>query len=365
MLKSNEKNCEIEFWRFVFSSIILLHHAIYLPKYEGGLFGDGSCAVEFFFIVSGYLLMASVTKANKSIDDKSISIMEDTKDFMIRKIKSFYPEVFIAGTWALMLTIVTNTEKMKDLLYRLLGGIINDVFLLRMTGVYEYTGVNAVVWYISTLLICSLIYYPLLRKYPKRMTNVIIPLLSFFIIGYFMQTGDLSVRNPDAWAVFTYRGNFRGFAEIGLGIILFEVVQALKCFRFNKKGKLLLTLVKWGAYCTTITWMIVSRGRGELLCIILFCVAIAITFSEQSMDSCMYNNKMILWLGKFSFPLYLSHIIYANRLVNLVPTSWDFSMLLVCYLICSIMTAVVVMFVSDHIRSHKVCFKIVGLIINT
>lgn len=57
-----KRNGKIELLRFLFAVIIVLHHSRQLLGDENCLFLGGSLGVEFFFIVSGYLMMSSIEK---------------------------------------------------------------------------------------------------------------------------------------------------------------------------------------------------------------------------------------------------------------------------------------------------------------
>ncbi len=94
-LTHNKRNGEIDFLRFLFASIILLHHSSLVLCDEIWLFLGGSLAVEFFFLVSGYLLMASVVKANQKTKPSTM-LGTETSDLLLRKIQSIIPEWFIA-----------------------------------------------------------------------------------------------------------------------------------------------------------------------------------------------------------------------------------------------------------------------------
>lgn len=84
MIKQTSRNGKIDFLRFVFSICIVLNHAkIFLPA--GPLadrFMGYSLAVEFFFLVSGYLLMATIEKAEKN---RALPLPKETGRFMLRK----------------------------------------------------------------------------------------------------------------------------------------------------------------------------------------------------------------------------------------------------------------------------------------
>ena len=78
-----EKNINIELWRFIFTILICLLH--FGTKINNTVyFRGGYIAVEFFFILSGYLLMV---KVNNNYSDNQL-------DFTLQKIKRLYPHIF-------------------------------------------------------------------------------------------------------------------------------------------------------------------------------------------------------------------------------------------------------------------------------
>ena len=57
----------IEFWRLIFAISIVLCHSMYLPTNKNGInLHVNSLAVEFFFILSGFLMARSVLINKKS-----------------------------------------------------------------------------------------------------------------------------------------------------------------------------------------------------------------------------------------------------------------------------------------------------------
>lgn len=60
-----QHNVTIDFLRFLFSVIVVLHHSRYVLGDDNCYFLGGSLAVEFFFFVSGYLLLVGADKAGK------------------------------------------------------------------------------------------------------------------------------------------------------------------------------------------------------------------------------------------------------------------------------------------------------------
>ena len=60
-----QHNVTIDFLRFFFSVIVVLHHSRYVLGDDNCYFLGGSLAVEFFFFVSGYLLLVGADKAGR------------------------------------------------------------------------------------------------------------------------------------------------------------------------------------------------------------------------------------------------------------------------------------------------------------
>lgn len=93
-----KRNGTIDMMRVVFSIIIVFLHATqnFLSGIE--IFRIGSLGVDFFFIVSGFLM------AQSSLKYSGKSIGKETWDFLIRKISGFLPEVVIAWFIAFVVT---------------------------------------------------------------------------------------------------------------------------------------------------------------------------------------------------------------------------------------------------------------------
>ena len=66
------KNRALEFYRFLFSIVIVLYH--YRSQVYDGFLPSGYISVEFFFILSGFLMTAGLYKY---IEDK-----DSTKQFL-------------------------------------------------------------------------------------------------------------------------------------------------------------------------------------------------------------------------------------------------------------------------------------------
>lgn len=135
------RNGNIDLMRFVFCLIIILYHInnrldlnppFGLSEKYFSFCGEGRIGVEFFFIVSGYLL-AVTAKKNYSTN----SIAASTKSFMYRKTMSIFPYHmfgYIVGValWFHFYSMPNTRAAIEKLL-----NMIPGFFLLQKSGIYS------------------------------------------------------------------------------------------------------------------------------------------------------------------------------------------------------------------------------------
>lgn len=158
----------------MFCIMIVIFHVTERVPEEGSLMKHGRIGVEFFFLVSGYLM------AKKALNTKeeNLSIGQETVQYIWKKIKSFFPYIVVAFIFSFL---VNNYYKPYTK-----SQIVNSIwnlFLVDMSGV-KTTFVIEQTWYISAMLMSMLILYPLIRKYKKNFTHIIAPIIVLFVGGW-------------------------------------------------------------------------------------------------------------------------------------------------------------------------------------
>lgn len=336
------KNGKIDFLKFLFAVVIVIHHgAKNVIDIENPLYTGGSLAVEFFFIVSGYLLMASISR----LPDRTLPLGIETGKFMWRKIKGLYPEVAVAFVMGFVLDLLFKGRGFWELWTM----SFHNLFLLKMTGVGMVT-INAQTWYLSSMLLCMFILFPLIRKHPQMMANVVLPLVGLLFLGY-LCINKTHPRDPSAiWKEFTYKGNIRAMAELSIGVSLYPLAQRLKQIKLSTLSRILLFLAEWGCYAVVFLYMRNSlASRLDYYYIAIFAVAILLSFSQQGIDANWYQFGIFSFLGKFSLALYLSHHCWAIHMKNLFPALSNNRRFAV-YLVISFASAGAIMLVSFLLR---------------
>lgn len=340
-MTKNNRNGKIDFFRFLYSAIIVVHHSRKFLGDANCKFLGGSFAVEFFFLVSGYLMMSSISRV--SCDKNTDMLGHETLSFLWRKVKSVYPAVFVAWIFALSVTSVAKNKSVLGIMALVVDSFF-EMTLLKMSGIYSIS-MNGVVWYISSMVLVMAILYPLIRKYPDIMVHIGLPMIVLFSMGYL--AGNFGgTRDPLGWTGFAYKGTIRAMGEIALGTICYRVVKVLDRYDFTRLGKLLITALEWGTHLIVILYMYYEKSSGrDFFFLLVMAIAVALSFSHKGIDARFFDKPFFNWLGQYSFYLFLGHTFYGDRLNLLLPIASN-NQKKVVYYACAIVTSFVIWGIS-------------------
>ncbi len=248
MQKTKQKNSLIELYRFIFALNVVKNHG-YFP-YQGSYFSPGAYSVEFFFVLTGYLLLKSIDK------------------FIDLPIKSGLPKLI----W----------KKLYSLGIPLAIGLIFNVIYKVCTNTLSFD-LWMYLWYVQDMLMVIVFYY-FIRKFIKKQKNFIIITASVCLISNALHFTDFFY----SW------GYFRAFGSISAGILLSYLPE------FNKKYKKLtlpLLLITAIAVLGALLFNI-PKECEIILNNLLYPALIYLTFQLNA------NCKFLNYLGSLSFGLY-------------------------------------------------------------
>lgn len=352
-----QHNGIISFWKFAFAMMICILHAyVFATSNEKVIFDGGSIGVEFFFVVSGYLLGVSIYKKNNEDN-----IVSDTWKFIFNKIKKLFPYILISFIFIATLDILTKERTIFSL-----AKSIWDLFFLRMSGV-STNRINAVAWYISAMLLAMLVIYPLGRKYKKTYTCLICPLIVIFLGGFMSYTyGNL--RTPMSWTGLCYKGLLRAFLELNVGIICYEMVLKIKDIKFTKLFRMFLTIVE--VFCFSSIFIIAQfvqkTTRFDYLMLLAIAIGVIIAFSKHSLTYDFCCNKFFYYLERLSLPLYLIQMfgIYLIQRLSIF-NNFNYYQKLIIYLVIILILANLIMLIVESFfkNSKKIFAKVRPLVI--
>ena len=311
----NDRNNEIDFFRFVFAILVMGSHAYALLGWNHCL--SGAIGVEFFFVVSGYFFARSLKKTASTQGAASLqTIGSDSVRFIFRKIGTFYPYFLFSFVIAFIVNQITPGNQLL-LIFK--NGIrsIWELLLMQTAGYYGYWPVGTA-WYLSALILAQWLLYPLARKNYNLYVHWFAPLAVILINGVFSRTCENIHGTTDLLFGFASHGILRAINEICLGSIAFEVANWLGGFSLKKLARVLLTIVEIGGYGVMLVngWFF-PVSQFDYLILLLIAISIAITMSGQGLIGPLFRGK--LPLGKLSLVLYLNHFYWALAIRTWLP----------------------------------------------
>ena len=345
-LTSSKRNGVIDLMRFVFCMVIVLFHARNLGgSTETALFGDaGYIGVEFFFIVSGFLMAKSAARrANEPLD----SLGRETTVFIWNKIKPLLFFYVLAVICSYSCTVVTKNFTVSQSVHNFLLGIW-DLSFLRASGIKTYGLVRAT-WYLSAMFISMLALYPLLRRLKDQFTHILAPLITIFFLGFLSQ----KFGNLDQYVnhyAFIFTGVMRALAEISLGCICYAVCEKLRTMNLTLFARILITLTQIAGYGAVLYWATdLPMKQFDFVMVAFLAVSITLSFSGQGILVPLFHGSFFTLLGKLSMVIYLNHMWIKDLLAKLLPKSMGYVKLILIFICCTILVSVTVLFIEKAV----------------
>lgn len=333
------RNGEIDLLRFLFAVSIMAFHFTVLGN---SYFIHGHIGVEFFFLVTGYLMNQSSKKITKNY-----LILVETKKFIVNKVLSFYIYYIMAYFLNLLVKIKGERWSLRtvcELLCKSIPDLTCTYIILKTDNPLYITGS----WYLSAMVIALVILYPILLYFKEGASKFLFPLGGIFILGHLLyQNGCIT----EVWSGKIPAGVLRAMAEIAIGCFLYEVVEMLKKQRFKKGEKIVLNILKIFCYIIVFTYsfgIFLGRTDSDIHIFLILCIAITITFSE--IGYCLPGSKFTNYIGKLSFVIYILHgtIIYILQLI--FGNEISITILIVSYIISILFSSLFLCIVNIFIK---------------
>lgn len=223
-----------------------------------------------------------------------------------------------------------------------------ELLFLRMAGFNDYNA-NGATWYISAMLFAMLLLLPFFYKFRENFLHLFAPVICLVTLGYLYSVGGTLRGNTD-WMGFCYKGLLRAIGVLCLGSICYIVCQKIKEVPLTCFAKILLSFAETSGYLFALYWTFGhATSKMQFVILLLFAVSVTISFSHQGFFACIYDNRICYWLGKFSFPLFLSHHAWSGKMNRMFPND-SYAQLFPKYVLLSVATAVSVYLISAFLR---------------
>lgn len=352
--------------------IVLVHigGGVKLPGILGRIGNNGAKAVQLFFILSAYLALLSfehyLVRTDGSYSNQKI------KKWYGKKLIKLLPFYWIYIFFSLLLNGVQTTYWCGNLSKISIVNILCNIFLLNGWNPW-YINTFQITWYLADLM---LLYFvtPWIYRNIKSFTQAvkltcIVVAVSSVVCACMCR---LSFLFADAYVWDAYWNIFSFFAESPLlcyGLCLYLGMKENKFWEIKKDtglyiAVLLLTIV--------VIYNLINHSEWGILTLSLWGIALLIIIITLMMRPLriISNNPLFIFLGKYSYGIYLSHwIIYYNfvktDIIMKINLGSEMASCLLVYcivLLCSCCISVIstivlektIYFMKDKVRSAEV-----------
>ncbi len=300
---------QLQFIRFISFALIFLWHADIWLKYEDVRKKGAALAVNFFFILSGFLY--SYISCKKAISPE----VKDIKVFVTKKISKFYPLYILTTLFAAIFSDLVWYLKNLNIeeLVRSLCQLLQNLLLIQSwfpsdKGYFSY---NSVGWFLSTIMFLYIITIPvfILLKKMNPKPNCIVICMAILFVGILGYNYLMREYNPEFW---TYISPIGEAGVYCLGMLLgYMYADISKVSEEEEESGAVWTLIEiltfiiWlGSifteplypWCSRIIWWIIPN----MLLIYVF-------VNGKGLISELFRNKIFVTLGNITFEMYLIH----------------------------------------------------------
>ncbi len=231
---------------------------------------------------------------------------------------------------------------------------IFDMLLLPSSGLRENTLLGPI-WYMSSLLILSPVFYMAVLKGKDIFLYTVSPVLTVLIYGWHSVT--FGYVGDSSWTGIIFSELLRAWAGMSMGALIWCAAHRLQKVRFSKAGERLLSVVELVSLALALTIMYFEgQNRSDFICIGFLAVFVSIVMSEKASIHTLFS-PVFSKCAEFTLAMYVGHIIMFRAALLLAPNA-GFYMQLLLYVVLAIIYTLFLMLIARIIRKIDITGKI-------
>ena len=325
-MKNNKRICSIDLWKLVFVVMLAIGslNAIVWQGREENLIFTGNNVIVFFIFLAGYFLM-NTFKNSKSKDSNAL----ESWKYAGKGFSRVYPAMLGGIIFAFVIRNIINNTPIKE------------IFSIFMNSIGEFLGISAILqlnlwnnplWYLSAIIVGSLILYYVVSKSEDFFAGIFAPVLLIINYGFGFTNAFITV-----------------LAQMTIGMLIYYAVEYLRKKKFNEVMMMLFSFLHIGlAMYFVYTWFYgISWSEFSNNIIILLFVIVLLT--NKDYIAVLYNkSKICEFLGKLSLYYYACHIVFIYLLTWMFP-EMGYHASIVFNLLFTACWAFIMMYVDDYV----------------
>ncbi|MCO6185732.1 acyltransferase [Rhizobium sp. L1K21] len=299
-------------WRGLFAIFVVLgHFPAFLVLENGPTVVAGSVMVDMFFILSGFVIMVGY--------EERFAQGYDVRRFLLGRLGRIYP-IHLALLLAFVLTEVVLafvTEHMSinqrvpftgD---RSIWAIFTNLALIQSFNIHDTLTWNFPAWSLSTEWAAYLLFALAMLVRPGKT-------LPFAVFGAVFAAGVLYVATPRPMQATYDFGVFRSIYGFALGVIGYYIFRCIENRNLQTKvGRSTFTALEIvTVFLTFALPAITGPTRWQLFIPPFYMCAILLFAFQGGVVSSLLSTRFMVYLGTISLSIYVCHIFFMFRLVN-------------------------------------------------
>ena len=305
-IKNKQRNGTIDLLRLYFTIAVVMAHMISLFFQENSMrmpLRNGHISVEFFFVVSGYLMS---TACNKKRSESGQSTGYATYLFFRHKMQTLYP-IWLLACFISLLLYFTNHRFSIAEIWKTLPAFL----MISNLGFLDAHNIPWG-WYIPTMLLAMAILFPLGYRFRSTFFYWMAPLIALFTAVFLFQRNGKIMALQEEWLILIYPQTIRALCGLCLGCCAWTIKERLNTWdgKLTIMGTTILSLFELALWSVPIFGLLgIVSAYMHLPFMLCFMAGTALAFSNLTWQGKIIRGSFFSWIGRISYAIYLAQFL--------------------------------------------------------